>query len=589
MLFHKYIKHCLMLGLVIVYGVDLKAQEFGLGYEPDDWPIPTKTAKPKRALLSSAQNAVLPSKYDSRDYGLVTPVKNQGSYGTCWTFSSICSLEASIIKAGYPVPDLSEHNLANLHGWDSSPIAGGNDTKASAYFLRWCGAVPEASDPYPESGSTITTFGTSVQRSPSYHVQNVVMVPARESATDNEGLKKAIMDYGVLSAHFYITGDTKYRDKKTGAYYGNFTNGHNHAVSLIGWDDEYSRDNFPTTPPGDGAWLIKNSHGSTIDDAGFMHISYYDTSFAYNASAAFIVAAEDENYTGVYGYDVLGRCNSRGTGVDGCLRYGAAVFTAIGNEDLAAVGFYVITDATEYQISVYTNCNTTSPISGVCVVDEQTGVSNFAGFKTIHLESPVRLAKGTRFSIVVGCSCPTYGYPIAYEWAKDGASGANAKSGQTYYGTSKTSWKDFTSYKATASFCCKAYVKAVVDDSDNMDRNTMTPGEDLTSYVNWLNNSHNELWWQSSGTGGAMCDSICVNGSSLFSNFVCGVDPYSEDEEFKISISMDGTNPIITWEPDLKAERNYEIYGTSDLSLSSWHAPTNSYDRFFKVKVSLPE
>ncbi|MBQ2799190.1 MAG: hypothetical protein IJF09_07375, partial [Ruminiclostridium sp.] len=59
----------------------------------------------------------LPEKYDLRDYGYVTPVKNQDPWGTCWSFSAIASVETSILSElgytyeEYPL-DLSERHLA---------------------------------------------------------------------------------------------------------------------------------------------------------------------------------------------------------------------------------------------------------------------------------------------------------------------------------------------------------------------------------------------------------------------------------------------------------------------------------------------
>ena len=54
----------------------------------------------------------------------------------------------------------------------------------------------------------------------------------------------------------------------------------NHAVTIVGWDDNYSKDNFLITPPGDGAWIVKNSWVSEWGDNGYMYVSYYDGSLS---------------------------------------------------------------------------------------------------------------------------------------------------------------------------------------------------------------------------------------------------------------------------------------------------------------------
>lgn len=62
-------------------------------------------------VLNQTLNSTLPSSYDLRDYGYVTPVKDQKDGGNCWAFSSIAALESCILKATGEVLDLSEENM----------------------------------------------------------------------------------------------------------------------------------------------------------------------------------------------------------------------------------------------------------------------------------------------------------------------------------------------------------------------------------------------------------------------------------------------------------------------------------------------
>lgn len=55
----------------------------------------------------------LPEKFDARDYGWVTPVKNQGEMGACWAFGTISALESALLKSTGIAYNLSENNLQN--------------------------------------------------------------------------------------------------------------------------------------------------------------------------------------------------------------------------------------------------------------------------------------------------------------------------------------------------------------------------------------------------------------------------------------------------------------------------------------------
>ena len=82
--------------------------------------------------------------------------------------------------------------------------------------------------------------------------------------------------------------------------------------------------------------------------------------------------------------------------------------------------------------------------------------------------------------------------------------------------------------------------------------------------------------------------------TSIWEEFVAGTDPTNETSRFTTKIEMRGSEPIVTWEPDLnevetKSERLYKIYGRESLGNDSpWQYPTNSLHRFFEVTVKMP-
>jgi predicted outer membrane repeat protein len=192
----------------------------------------------------------LPARYDLRQYYLVTPVKDQGSNGNCWAFASLASLESCILKATGAAYDLSEENMKDLmakfssYGWQMDTNTGGYDRMGHAYLTSWLGPVNETQDRYI-IGEVLSPVLNSI-----FHVQNILFLE-RTSYTDNDEIKRAIMSYGAVSTsiHWYQSSDGAdvYRNGKN-IYWNRFDKGANHAVAIVGWDDNYSKKQLQNNP-----------------------------------------------------------------------------------------------------------------------------------------------------------------------------------------------------------------------------------------------------------------------------------------------------------------------------------------------------
>lgn len=392
-----------------------------------------------------AARAVLPAVYDLRAQGRVTATRNQASSGSCWAFAAYASLESCLMPG--ETADFSENHLKNTHGFDPHPnTGGGNRDMATAYLARWSGPVNEADDPYNPSSTTSPSLPARK------HMQHVIYLPDRTGPTDNDAIKQAVMTYGAVMTLYYA--NNTYFKPETNAYYNPYTTSVNHAVAIVGWDDHYSASNFSITPPGDGAFIVKNSWGPEWGQGGYFYMSYYEPTVRQNT--VYYNAESVSNYIRCYQYDAFGLCSSMGYSSNtGWL---ANVFTAAGSELISAVSTYAQRPGTTYQLSIYVN-PTNGPIGGTPAAT-QSGTFTDAGYHTVVLTSPVQVEAGERFSVVMRLTTPGYNYPIPVERPFTGySSAAVASSGQSYISASGTSWTDLTKTTANANVCLKAFAQ----------------------------------------------------------------------------------------------------------------------------------
>ena len=442
------------------YQADLKLrQTLGLdrvpGFRPGVVPAPMDPSAAGSARLDAAR-AAYPSTYDLRTYNKLSPVKNQEPWGTCWTFATFGSLESSLLPG--ELRDFSEDNLALTAGFDtgSTPALkydhGGNYYMSTAYLIRWSGPVDESEDAY---GDSYTPSGLTAKK----HVQEVLYIPGGGYATDTANIKYALTTYGAVATS--IHWDAGYYNAATASFYDWGSSAINHAVTIVGWNDGYAAANFAAAPAGPGAWLVRNSWGTSWGQSGYFWISYYDrfcaTSDVFNAVYRGVEATT--NYTGLYSYDPLGQTDTVGYGTD--TAWGANVFTASQNQSIASVGFFTHVPNTTY--TVYAGASLSA------LTSKGSGTASTPGFHTVKLSSPMNVTGGSSFAVAVRVTEPGQGYPIAMETAVSGfSSGATASPGQSYVSSDGSSWGDLWEFDNSANVCLKAYASASLPSVDTV-------------------------------------------------------------------------------------------------------------------------
>lgn len=399
-----------------------------------------------RTPLRSSGPAELPARFDLRELNRSTPVRDQGPNGSCWSFAANSSEESIALSKGLDSnPDYSEANMRNTHGFDWGPNDGGTEQVAAAYLARWSGPVAEQDDPYNPYN-----FRSPSNLSRQFDIDEVFYLPTMRSGADTETLKRAVMEYGALYTTVY--GGTNYLNFRTMGHYDRGYGTPNHAVSILGWDDNYSASNFYYRPPGNGAWIVKNSWGQNWgNDNGYFYVSYYDGIMGKTNNAAFVLKPKTDNGT-IWYYDPLGMTGTIGQGPTGWF---ANVFGPTKeNVDVKEAGFFVPSNGASYEVYVDPNF---TPAKGFDTSHQvASGRLTFAGYHTVDLD-PLTVAKGRTFAIMVKLTTPGYNYPIPIEQPQWGySSRATARAGQSYISYDGSSWGDLTRFRANSNVSLKA-------------------------------------------------------------------------------------------------------------------------------------
>lgn len=446
--------------------------------------------------IDIATYALYPGTYNANEEGFVTDVKNQRNTSLCWTFSLASNLETSLLTRGQKYYDLSEEQLAyfwanrvndplgntpndKITRTQSNYHGTGNGRVASFFLSTWSGMTTEEKVPFQSSA---VTWPDSLAYDTSAYMEDAIF-----SQYTVERTKQLLMEYNSVSAMIYMLDNYYYPD--TASYSCPQSGLVNHAVTIVGWDDTYSKENFPSASGvnNDGAWIVKNSYGKNWGKNGYFYLSYEDKSITNLVSNT---AATTPAYPNNYFYDgaAAGTVTFPGKTINNGY-YVSNIFKATaGNgkdEELGEIVTAIPQDNTDFQIQVYTDLkNTSDPTSGTPAYAEPVDYTQpLAGIHTIHLNTPVKIPQGTFYSVVI--RIPDGSNKFYVEKTTTSTSWFTATAGidpdQSFFSTSGKKWYD-AGNQYNCCFSVKAHTKTL--DSSTVVTPSAEPTPDAKPTVN---------------------------------------------------------------------------------------------------------
>lgn len=383
--------------------------------------------------------ATLPSKFNL--VNVLPALRNQGRYGVCWSFASMAAAEGDAIKDGadknkvnysemalayflnkqYPVDPLGGTKGDNSRRVDGYWTQGNSTEYSSKLLANWVAPINESKAPYENMPAIeYDKKGNPTYIDPSVKVsKNLAYNSTARHLQNYYYLNKG--DIALVKSHIYkknvvtcaYTDSNKFYNNDTNAYYS-VGEGTNHAVAIVGWDDNFSKSKFTAqkgkTPKGNGAWLIRNSWWESgtpkYGRDGYFWMSYYDETLA---DLMVFDYESANNYDNNYQYD--GVTSSQQVVGESKLKI-ANVFEAKASKNgeiLKAVSFVARNTNVDYTIEIYLNPTGSKPDSGIKITKATTkGTTKEQGYRTVKLKKPVELAYGDKYAIVITLEKPGY-------------------------------------------------------------------------------------------------------------------------------------------------------------------------------------
>lgn len=398
------------------------------------WDNDTNTA----TLTDTALGNALPTRYNYAEEGRLPKVQNQGMEGTCWAYATLSAMESSLLpNENY---EFSRKHLLGYSAKYANIKNGGDYSFSMAYLASWNGPVSDNANGYGK-----------VKK----HLQSAQFLTPR----DQEEMKRMVFKYGGVETSIYLqrsvsADGSPYYNSKAAAYAYEGDSKANHDVVVVGWDDNFPKENFPISVKRDGAFICLNSWGKDFGDNGLFYVSYDCVAFG-EVSICYTQIEDVNNYDNIYQSDLYGFTGRMGY-KDKSTVYFANTFTAKSDEELKAVAFYATEEKTDYEVFVCENYQGENSLNKRTHVAVSASPEN-RGFYTLNLDKSYNVKKGQKFSIIVKAHNKIKSMKLVpvENTTKSMKKKINLKDGEGYISADGKNWQSVEKQKCNV--CLKAY------------------------------------------------------------------------------------------------------------------------------------
>lgn len=383
------------------------------------------------AVGEKAEGTSFPDKYSLVEQGRVTAYKDQHQSGLCWAYATATVAESALITEGfedssidlseghmvyctYPYaedrPDGSTEDGIYVVGDKKKVLltpyyAGGSPTTAMQVFALGAGPVSETEAPFSteatKMGDSVEAMMKLIDEGKLTKYMGKYLLTGTEIYSSNEEIKYGLMNRGAVAINLFMDSKGIGSDANGEANYyltdmSTPPAGTNHVITIVGWDDNYSKDNFKNTPANDGAWLIKDSINASkkSDYPGYYWLSYDE----FHGGDLSMIFAKREDYGTILSYDAVGPMDSIKSAGDKTVT--ANVFNADKDNEIKAVGVMTYNPKQKVRVIIYKNPEQGRPDSGERVYGKTYEIE-YAGYEVIDLDEKIAVKQGDTFSVIL--------------------------------------------------------------------------------------------------------------------------------------------------------------------------------------------